>query len=125
VIVDGNDVLAVYQAVSQAAKAARAAEGPTFIEGKTYRQRGHYEGDPQVYRTPEEIAEWRARDPLPAFRRRLVESGVFDEGTLEEIEGDVLRELDEAVAFAAEAEMPDPAEALYGVYGNSHDGLVF
>jgi pyruvate dehydrogenase E1 component alpha subunit len=125
VIVDGNDVLAVYEAVREAATAARAGEGPTFIEGKTYRQRGHYEGDPQVYRTPEEMAEWKARDPVPAFRRRLAESGVLDEGALEEIEGEVFQELDDAVAFAAGAELPDPAEALVGVYGNSHDGLVF
>ncbi len=124
-IVDGNDVLAVYQAVRQAAERARAGGGPTFIEAKTYRQRGHYEGDPQVYRSAEEMAEWKARDPLPAFRLRLLQSDRFDEGELEEIEGQVLRALDEAVAFATEAERPDPEQALYGVYGDTHQGLVF
>ena len=125
VIVDGNDVLAVYEAVKKAAQRARASEGPTFIEAKTYRQRGHYEGDPQVYRTREEMEAWKARDPIPAFRLRLLDSGLFDEAAMEEIEGQVLQQLDEAVAFAAAAEMPAPEEALYGVYGDTHDGLVF
>ena len=125
VIVDGNDVLAIYEAVKEAAQRARAGEGPTFIEAKTYRQRGHYEGDPQVYRTREEMETWKARDPIPAFRLKLLNSGLFDERALEEIKGRVLQQLDEAVAFAAAAEMPAPEEALYGVYGDTHDGLVF
>jgi TPP-dependent pyruvate/acetoin dehydrogenase alpha subunit len=125
VIVDGQDVLAVYQAVQQAAERARAGEGPTFIEAKTYRYRGHYEGDPQIYRPPGEMEEWRARDPVPAFRQRLLEDGAFDGAALKKIEAGVQVQLDEAVAFAQAAPLPQPEEALQGVYADTHGDLVF
>ena len=125
VIVDGQDVLAVYQAVKEAAGRARAGEGPAFVEAKTYRYRGHYEGDPQVYRPPGEMEEWRARDPVPAFRQRLLEQGLFEEQALKEIEAGVQSQLDEAVAFAKAAPIPQPAEALQGVYADTHGDLVF
>lgn len=125
VIVDGNDVLAVYEAVRGAAHRARAGEGPMFVEGKTYRQRGHYEGDPMVYRSAEEMEAWKARDPVGAFRARLLASGVFPEAALEEMIGQVMEQLDQAVAFAAASPKPDPASALEGVYADVHGGLVF
>jgi pyruvate dehydrogenase E1 component alpha subunit len=124
VIVEGNDVLAVYQATTAAAERARAGLGPTFIEAKTYRQRGHYEGDPMVYRSRDEMAEWKARDPLPAFRNQLLQSGQFAEVELKKIDEHIDQQLDEAVAFAAAAETPEPEEALRGVYADTHDGLV-
>lgn len=124
-VVDGNDVLAVYDAVLEASARARAGEGPTFIEAKTYRLRGHYEGDPQVYRTSEEVEAWKESDPIAAFRSKLVNSKLVDESALEEIEGQVMAELDEAVAFAAAAEKPKPEDALAGVYADTHNGLVF
>lgn len=125
VIVDGNDVLAVYEAVNKAAEQARSGQGPTFIEAKTYRQRGHYEGDPQIYRSVEEIQEWKAKDPIPTFRKWLIDSGKFQEGDLEEIQGSVFQVLDAAVAFAKSAAIPEPIDALQGVYADTHDGLVF
>jgi pyruvate dehydrogenase E1 component alpha subunit len=125
VIVQGNDVLAVYEATRDAVERARAGQGPTFIEAKTYRQRGHYEGDPMVYRSREEMVEWKAQDPLPMFRDQLLESGRFTQATLAEIEENVSQQLDEAVAFAAAAEVPEPEEALRGVYADTHQGLVF
>jgi TPP-dependent pyruvate/acetoin dehydrogenase alpha subunit len=125
VIVDGQDVLAVYQAVRAAAERARAGEGPTFIEAKTYRYRGHYEGDPQIYRPPGEMEEWRARDPILAFRQRLLEAGVFDGEGLEKVEAGVQAELDQAVAFAQAAPLPQLEEALQGVYADTHADLVF
>jgi pyruvate dehydrogenase E1 component alpha subunit len=125
VIVDGNDVLAVYEATQAAVARARGSEGPTFIEAKTYRQRGHYEGDPQVYRSSEEMAEWKDRDPLPEFRSRLIQSGIFEETAIEEIEGQVFTALDEAVEFASQAPLPEVEGALEGVYDDTHDGLVF
>jgi pyruvate dehydrogenase E1 component alpha subunit len=125
VIVNGNDVLAVYEAAAAAVERGRSGQGPTFIEAKTYRQRGHYEGDPQVYRTAEEMDEWRRRDPIPAFRLRLAASGIFNEAELEELEGAVFDALDEAVAFASQAPQPKPDDALYGVYADMHNGLVF
>ncbi|MGD9146540.1 MAG: thiamine pyrophosphate-dependent enzyme, partial [Anaerolineae bacterium] len=125
VIVDGQDVLAVYQAVKEAAERARAGESPTFVEAKTYRYRGHYEGDPQVYRLPGELEAWQARDPIPAFRQALLDEGVLDEAALGQIETGVQAELDEAVAFAKAAPIPQPEEALRGVYADTHGELVF
>jgi len=125
VVVEGNDVLAVYEAVSDARARAVAREGPTFVEAKTYRQRGHYEGDPQVYRTAEEMEGWKARDPIPAFRGQLLAAGRLNDGELEELQGGVMAALDEAVAFAKTAPMPQPDEALQGVYADTHGGLVF
>ncbi|MDO9086118.1 MAG: thiamine pyrophosphate-dependent dehydrogenase E1 component subunit alpha [Anaerolineaceae bacterium] len=125
VIVDGNDILAVYEAVREARGRAIAGEGPTMIEAKTYRYRGHYEGDPQVYRTQEEIQSWQRKDAIVRFRAKLVDSGLFDDGDLEEIQGSVIEQLDEAVAFAASAEKPAVEDALAGVYADTHNGLVF
>jgi pyruvate dehydrogenase E1 component alpha subunit len=125
VIVDGNDVIAVYEAVAAARERALHGEGPTLIEGKTYRYRGHYEGDPMIYRLPGEMEAWQKRDPIPAFRKRLIESERIAEGELEEIMGSVQAQLDEAVAFATNAPLPGVEGALQGVYADTHAGLVF
>jgi len=125
VIVDGNDVITVYEAVKEARERALAGEGPTLIEAKTYRYRGHYEGDPMVYRLPGELEEWQRRDPIPTFRLRLIESEIISEGEIEELMGGVQMQLDEAVKFAADAPIPLVDEALQGVYADTHDGLVF
>ena len=125
VIVDGNDVTAVYEATQTARSRALAGEGPTLIEAKTYRFRGHYEGDPQIYREPGELEVWQARDPVPAFRAELLTSGLFDEAQLADIEASVQAQLDEAVAFAAAAPIPAAEEALQGIYAETHEGLVF
>lgn len=125
VIVDGNDVLAVYEATRTAASRARAGEGPTFIEAKTYRYRGHYEGDPMVYRTREEMETWRKRDPIAGFRQRLLEEAGLPADTLEATREEVMATLDEAVQFAASSPQPQPESALEGVYHDTHGGKVF
>lgn len=125
VIVDGNDVLAVYEATRTAAARARAGEGPTFIEAKTYRYRGHYEGDPMVYRTREEMEFWRKRDPIAAFRQRLLEEAGLPADTLEATREEVMATLDEAVQFAVDSPQPQPESALEGVYHDTHEGKVF
>lgn len=125
VIVDGNDVLAVYEATKEAANRARAGGGPSFIEGKTYRHRGHYEGDPMVYRSKAELEEWKGRDPVHGFRVRLLTQAGISEPDVVKLEKDVQATLDEAVAFAAASLKPAPETALVGVYGDTHDGLVF
>jgi acetoin:2,6-dichlorophenolindophenol oxidoreductase subunit alpha len=125
VIVDGNDILAVFESVKEAVARAYAGQGPTFIEAKTYRTRGHYEGDPQVYRSQEEIQAWQQKDPIVRFRHKLIDSGLFADGDLEEIQGSVIQQLDQAVIFAAAAEKPAIEEALAGVYADTHNGLVF
>jgi pyruvate dehydrogenase E1 component alpha subunit len=125
VIVNGNDVLAVYEAVLHARDRALAGDGPSMIEAKTYRYRGHYEGDPQVYRRPGEMEAWKARDPIPAFRARLLAAGVCDETGLVDIESSVQEQLDEAVTFAGVSPVPEEKEALEGVYADTHGGQVF
>ncbi len=79
IFVDGNDVMAVYEAAGEAIKRAKRGEGPTLIECKTYRWRGHYEGDPVVYRTREEEEEWKKKDPILRFKNRLLEIGTLTE----------------------------------------------
>jgi pyruvate dehydrogenase E1 component alpha subunit len=125
VIVDGNDVLAVYETTCTAVERARAGEGPTFIEGKTYRYRGHYEGDPMVYRSKEELETWRKRDPIILFHQRLTEERGIAEHVLEAIRTEVLATLDAAVQFAAASPQPELASALEGVYHDTHHGRVF
>lgn len=125
VIVDGNDVLAVVEATAAAVARARAGLGPTFVEGKTYRHRGHYEGDPMIYRQKAELDEWRQRDPISTFRQRLLDAGVAAEAELAAIEAAVQAELDKAVEFAANSPQPQPESALEGVYGDTHNGRVF
>lgn len=125
VIVDGNDVLTVFEATQTAAVRARAGDGPTFIEGKTYRHRGHYEGDPMVYRSKEELEQWRKRDPIALFRRRLLEADLVTEAELDAITGQVFDTLDEAVQFAADSPQPEPMSALEGVYFDTHGGSVY
>lgn len=125
VTVDGNDVLAVYEATLAAVERARAGGGPTLIEGKTYRQRGHYEGDPMVYRSKAEMEEWKRRDPVSGFRVRLLAEAGIPEADVVAAEQAVQAALDEAVAFAAASPKPAPETALAGVYGETHGGLVF
>lgn len=113
--IDGNDVEVVYAAVEEAAARARAGEGPTFIEGLTYRLAGHMAGDLETYRQPEEIEAQREHEPLVILSRRLAERGVEEE-TLAQIRETVEGEVKEAVEFAQNSPWPDPAEAYTDVY---------
>ncbi|HEY8017403.1 MAG TPA: thiamine pyrophosphate-dependent dehydrogenase E1 component subunit alpha [Dongiaceae bacterium] len=105
--VDGNDVEAVYRATAEAAERARAGEGPTFIECKTYRHRGHSRTDPAKYRDAAEVEAWLARDPIPAHRARLVKDGVITEKDADRITEDARREVKAAADRAATAPWPD------------------
>jgi pyruvate dehydrogenase E1 component alpha subunit len=113
VIVDGNDVLDVYGAMSKAVRRARAGEGPTLIECKTYRWRGHHEGDPNQgrrYRTTEEIEGWKKKDPIPRFADKLLEEKVLTKKKMAAIEARIAEEIDQAVAYANESEFPSVDE---------------
>ncbi len=125
VSVDGNDVLAVYEAAVKARKRALDGKGPTLIEAKTYRYRGHYEGDPMVYRPEGELEEWKERDAIDTFRAYLLKEDLVPESDLNEIDQELQQELDEAVEFAAAAPQPTKEEALQGVYDDTHNQLVF
>ncbi len=117
VVVDGNDVLAMYRAVREAADRARAGRGPTLIEAKTYRWGGHHTGDPGTfYRSKEEVEEWRGKDPLPRFRSHLLNTGTLSEAEAKEMEDEARRVLEEAVAFANSAPAPEIAEAFADIY---------
>jgi pyruvate dehydrogenase E1 component alpha subunit len=122
VIVDGNDVLAVREAVAEAVARARAGEGPTLVECKTYRHRGHYEGDMCTYRPAGELEEWLARDPLVTFPARLVAEFGVSEEALAAVRERVERRLDEAAAFAAAGTFADPSQTFEHVYVDSIDG---
>jgi pyruvate dehydrogenase E1 component alpha subunit len=115
--VDGMDVLEVYRVAGEAIARARAGGGPALVECKTYRFYGHYVGDPgTAYRRPEDVEEWRQRDPIPAFARRLVAEGVATEAEIESIDGAVRREVEEAIQFAEASPEPDLEDALQDVY---------
>ena len=112
VAVDGNDVLAVHEAVQAAVTRARAGDGPSLVEAQTYRLGGHWAEDPGRYRSPEEVTEWRERDPLPLHSRRLIRAGV-GEDELRSLERGVATEIEAAVAAARQA--PDPGPADLGI----------
>jgi len=115
VTVDGNDVEAVYEVTAQAVARARAGGGPTLVEALTYRLTGHMFGDPQAYRPADEVASWRARDPLLVARQRLAARGVRPE-TLSRIDAEVEAALEAAVAFARRSPEPPAEEAMRDVY---------
>jgi acetoin:2,6-dichlorophenolindophenol oxidoreductase subunit alpha len=116
ITVYGNDPLAVYDQVRQAAERARQGDGPTLVECLTYRRGGHKRDDPATYRPPAEVEAWLAQDPLPAFRARLRGDHRFDEAGLAALEVEVDAELDEAVTFAQESPLPPTSLALDHVY---------
>ncbi|MEM2318479.1 MAG: pyruvate dehydrogenase (acetyl-transferring) E1 component subunit alpha [Candidatus Bathyarchaeia archaeon] len=116
VVVDGNDVLAVYEATSKAAERARKGEGPTLIECKTYRHRGHSRVDPAKYRPREEVEAWLAKDPIKRFREKLLGLNVLTEAEIQQIDRGVAAEIEEAVRYAMESPYPAPEEALEDVY---------
>jgi len=116
IVVDGNDVLAVYEAAAEAVERARRNQGPTLIECKTYRHKGHSRVDPAKYRPKEEVQEWLAKDPTKRFREHLLRNNLFTEEELQKIEKEVAAEIEEAVKFATESPFPDPEEALEDVY---------
>jgi len=116
VVVDGNDVLTVYEATKKAVERARAGKGPTLIECKTYRHKGHSRFDPATYRPKEEVGEWLKKDPIVRFRTRLSEMQVLTEEETKKIEKEVVDAIDVAVKFAIESPYPAPEEALEDVY---------
>ena len=120
-VVDGNDALAVYDAVRTWAERARAGGGPVLIEAKTYRMRGHYVGDPQLYRTVDEVEAERRRDPIARLEQRLLEAGLIGPADVERLRQEAWDEIEAAVRFGRESPLPEPAEALDDVYTNPVD----
>ena len=117
--VDGNDVEQVLRAAGEAVDRARGGHGPTLLECVTYRWRGHFEGDPQPYRTQDEVAAWKERDPLVLAERRLSDRGELDDAERDAIHAAARARVADAVAFAEAAAMPDPLSALEDVLTDS------
>jgi len=121
VVVDGQDVLAVYEVVSEAVRRARAGEGPTLVEAKTYRYLDHAAnmGRDLGYRTDDEVAQWRATgDPIALFDKRITTDMGITEAELRQIDDEVLKEVDAALDFARSSPFPDAREAFSDVYGD-------
>src|SRR5438270_8327402 len=116
VAINGNDVLAVYQATQGALALARSGDGPTLVECKTYRWHGHSEHDKAFYRTDEELAMWKSRDPIPTFTTYLKGVPVLTNEHEADIEARVKQTIDEAVEFAMNAPDPRPEEAVTDLY---------
>lgn len=116
VMVDGNDVFVVYEAARTAVERARAGKGPTLIECKTYRHKGHSRVDSGKYRPKEEVEEWLGKDPLKRFRQAMLGNGILTQTELEHVEKEVADEVADAVKFALDSPYPEGKEALENVY---------
>ncbi len=115
---DGMDVIDVYNVMSEVVEAARAGDGPQFVEAKTFRYQGHSVADPDQYRSRELIEEWKKRDAIERLKTRLTNEHEVAPAELEEVEGDVDREMDEVIAFADASPAPDPDTMFEHVYAN-------
>jgi pyruvate dehydrogenase E1 component alpha subunit len=116
VVAHGGDVLRVYAAARAAVDRARAGDGPTLLEVKTYRFMGHFEGDPERYRDDEERKELVEKDAIPLLRERLLAEGHASEAELEELRAEIEVAVDRAVEFARSSPFPDPAGIERYVY---------
>lgn len=114
--VDGMDVEEVHLAVEEAAEHARAGKGPYFLEFKTYRYKGHSMSDPQKYRTKEEVAEYKAQDPIEKVKQAIIEQGFAKEEELKQMDKDIKAEVMESVKFAEESPWPEAKEIYDDVY---------
>ena len=116
--VDGNDVLAVYEATRRAVERARHGRGPTLIEADTMRMRGHAEHDDMKYVSAELLEEWRAKDPIERYETRLLEQKLASEADLAAVTATIEKQLDADVAFAEQSPFPEAESALDDVYGD-------
>lgn len=114
--VDGMDPIAVHTAMDEALQRARRGEGPTFLEIRTYRYRGHSMSDPAKYRTKEELEEYKAKDPIEQVREIILKEKYADQAWIEEVEAKVKATVDEAVKFAEESPWPQPEELFSDIY---------
>jgi pyruvate dehydrogenase E1 component alpha subunit len=117
--VDAMKVDEVHKAVARAAERARNGEGPTLLEFRTYRYKGHSMSDPQKYRTKDEVEEYKQRDPIEVVRKSILDKKFATEEELDAIDQKILGQVNESVKFAEESNYPDPSEALTDVYVQS------
>lgn len=122
VTIDGNDVLAVQRAAAEAITRARSGGGPTLIVAQTFRHHGHFEGEAVTYWDKDELASWKANDPLLKLAETLRRDAGWTEGDLAALEREVEAELEEAVVFARQSAYPDPTEALTDLFHRTEGG---
>jgi pyruvate dehydrogenase E1 component alpha subunit len=120
--VDGMDVLAVKQMVSERLEEIRQGKGPQFLEVCTYRFRGHSMGDPEKYRTKEEVKKFMENGPIDRFQKYLLENKITEKGELDQIDSEVFNEVEEAVEFARESPEPDDAALFEHIYAEEYGG---
>ena len=121
IVVDGMDVLAVYEVALKACEKARSGKGPILLECKTYRYMGHEEGDPwETYRSKEEVEQWKQKDPINRLRKYLVGEKVLTEDEANQIEEEVKILIEDAIKFAEESPWPKPEDALKDVFVSSY-----
>ena len=122
VLVDGQDVIAMYEAVSVAVARARAGDGPSLIEGLTYRYHDHSLGLNRIVRAPyrdeEEVEQWKARDPIKIHKERLLSQDIATQAEIDQLEQEVMQQIDEAVEFARESPYPEPSALFEDMYAN-------
>ncbi len=122
VLVDGQDVLAVYEAVKMAVARGRAGDGPSLIEARTYRYEDHSEGLSRIirepYRSDEEVAEWRKRDPIELHKKALLEQDVATQQEIDHVESEVAAAIEEALQFARESPYPTPDDLFGDMYAD-------
>jgi pyruvate dehydrogenase E1 component alpha subunit len=116
VVADGMDVFDVYQKAGEAINRARTGGGPTLVEAKTYRFMGHYVGDPQTYRSKDEVEQWKKRDPIAMFRKRVTEEGKIAAADLDAIDAAIAKEMEQAVEFARQSPEPEIEAALQDIF---------
>ena len=119
VTVDGNDLDAVHEAVSAAVTRARAGDGPTLVENVTYRWKGHSKSDKNLYRTREEIAEWRAQDPIIRFEASIREAGLLSDEDIQHTRTQALEDMRSDVREANAAPDADPSDLLDAVFARA------
>jgi pyruvate dehydrogenase E1 component alpha subunit len=114
--VDGMNVIEVYEATSKAIESARLGKGPQFLEMNTYRYEGHSMGDPLRYRSKDEVEKWREDDPIGILERHLLSEEIATQDSLEAVDLQVEREVEDAVKFAEESPLPEPEELFTNIY---------
>ncbi len=116
ITIDGNDVIEVYQTAKYAIEKARKLEGPTLIECKTYRIKGHFVGDPEQYRDRKEVEEFWKKEPIGRFTKYVLENKLMTQQEIDDIWNKAHQEIEEAVKFAEESPLPDPSEAYEDLF---------
>lgn len=119
IVIDGNDILAVYEATKEAVVRARRGDGPTLIEAKTYRILGFSTGDQGGYQPKEEISEWKGKDPIERFKKYLIDKDILEDTEIEKMNREAKKMVDNAIKFGIESPYPEKESAFTNIYANN------